>query len=153
MGAYELTAISYHAYPYVADKYVLMAAGSSIGDGYGPMVVASKPHGAGGTQGQAHRDSGQADNRLPGAASSAARFRSGGQVPFDKILDAVQRTSRADAGLMIHEAQLTYGQERLPHRGGSGALVEKHLRSAAAAGRQRPAPRFDSGDRIANAAG
>src|SRR5204863_6732096 len=42
-GEYELTAISYHAYPYVADKYMLMAAGSSIGDGYGPMVVASHP--------------------------------------------------------------------------------------------------------------
>ena len=42
-GTYELTAISYHAYPYVADKYVLMAAGSSIGDGYGPMVVAETP--------------------------------------------------------------------------------------------------------------
>src|SRR5271155_3132994 len=42
-GAYELTAISYHAYPYVADKYVLMASGSSIGDGYGPMLVASRP--------------------------------------------------------------------------------------------------------------
>ena len=43
IGTYELTAISYHAYPYVADKYVLMAAGSSIGDGYGPMVVAQTP--------------------------------------------------------------------------------------------------------------
>src|SRR6202040_4008057 len=42
-GAYELTAISYHAYPYVADKYVLMASGSSVGDGYGPIVVAQKP--------------------------------------------------------------------------------------------------------------
>ena len=42
-GEYELTAISYHAYPYVADKYKLMAAGSSIGDNYGPMVVAAKP--------------------------------------------------------------------------------------------------------------
>ena len=39
-GEYELTAISYHAYPYVADKYKLMASGSSVGDGYGPMVVA-----------------------------------------------------------------------------------------------------------------
>ena len=43
-GEYELTAISYHAYPYVADKYKLMAAGSSIGDGYGPMVVALASH-------------------------------------------------------------------------------------------------------------
>src|SRR6201991_3758500 len=42
-GLYELSAISYHAYPYVADKYVLMAAGSSIGDGYGPMLIATKP--------------------------------------------------------------------------------------------------------------
>src|SRR5215813_15272896 len=41
-GLYELTAISYHAYPYVADKYVLMASGSSVGDGYGPMVVAPR---------------------------------------------------------------------------------------------------------------
>src|SRR6201990_3582396 len=42
-GQYDLTAISYHAYPYVADKYVLMASGSSIGDGYGPMVIATRP--------------------------------------------------------------------------------------------------------------
>src|SRR5580693_7588710 len=42
-GVYELSAISYHAYPYVADKYVLMASGSSIGDGYGPMLVATRP--------------------------------------------------------------------------------------------------------------
>src|SRR5829696_2766538 len=42
-GAYELTAISYHAYPYVADKYVLMASGSSVGDGYGPVLVSTRP--------------------------------------------------------------------------------------------------------------
>src|SRR3954451_13724656 len=41
-GQYELTAISYHAYPYVADKYVLMASGSSVGDGYGPMVISTR---------------------------------------------------------------------------------------------------------------
>ena len=41
-GRYELTAISYHAYPYVADKYILMASGSSVGDGYGPMVVSAR---------------------------------------------------------------------------------------------------------------
>src|SRR5689334_22556556 len=46
-GLYELTAISYHAYPYVADKYVLMASGSSVGDGYGPLVVAMRPMEAG----------------------------------------------------------------------------------------------------------
>src|SRR5882757_7918096 len=42
-GLYELTAISYHAYPYVADKYVLLSSGSSVGDGYGPVVVSQKP--------------------------------------------------------------------------------------------------------------
>ena len=42
-GVYDLSAISYHAYPYVADKYVLMASGSSIGDGYGPMIIANRP--------------------------------------------------------------------------------------------------------------
>src|SRR3981081_12829 len=42
-GKYELTAISYHAYAYVADKYVLMASGSSIGDGYGPLVLSPRP--------------------------------------------------------------------------------------------------------------
>src|SRR5215467_8706396 len=42
-GQYELSAISYHAYPYVAGKYVLMSSGSSIGDGYGPMVIATRP--------------------------------------------------------------------------------------------------------------
>src|SRR5512147_3284772 len=42
-GQYELSAISYHAYPYVADKYVLMASGSSIGDGYGPMIISTRP--------------------------------------------------------------------------------------------------------------
>src|SRR6202140_1985660 len=42
-GVYDLSAISYHAYPYVSDKYVLMASGSSVGDGYGPLVVALHP--------------------------------------------------------------------------------------------------------------
>ena len=42
-GAYDLTAISYHAYPYVADKYTLMASGSSVGDGYGPTLISDRP--------------------------------------------------------------------------------------------------------------
>src|SRR4030088_1478194 len=42
-GVYDLSAISYHAYPYVADKYVLMASGSSVGDGYGPILVSTRP--------------------------------------------------------------------------------------------------------------
>src|ERR1700721_280554 len=43
IGEYELTAVSYHAYPFIADKYKLMASGSSVGDGYGPMVVSLHP--------------------------------------------------------------------------------------------------------------
>src|ERR1700721_13927 len=42
-GVYDLSAISYHAYPYVADKYILMASGSSVGEGYGPMVGQTHP--------------------------------------------------------------------------------------------------------------
>src|ERR1043166_321320 len=51
-GAYELTAISYHAYPYVADKYMLMASGSSVGDGYGPMLVSLHPAAVGDLKGR-----------------------------------------------------------------------------------------------------
>ena len=108
-GEYELTAISYHAYPYVADKYVLMAAGSSIGDGYGPMVVASHPMALGRAEGQAHRDSRQAHHRLPDAAPDAAGFRSRWIRPSIKFWTQCT-DGKADAGLVIHEAQLTYCQ-------------------------------------------
>ena len=57
-GEYELTAVSYHAYPYIADKYALMASGSSVGDGYGPMVVALRPLASGELKGQAYRGAG-----------------------------------------------------------------------------------------------
>src|SRR5579862_3991423 len=106
-GAYELTAISYHAYPYVADKYVLMAAGSSVGDGYGPMVVAMKPMAPEELKGKRIA--------IPGKLTTAyltLRLKEPDfepvVVPFDRILDAVENQA-ADAGLVIHEAQLTYG--------------------------------------------
>ena len=57
VGEYELSAISYHAYPYVADKYVLLAAGSSVGDGYGPMVVATHPMSLADLKGKENRHS------------------------------------------------------------------------------------------------
>lgn len=106
-GLYELTAISYHAYPYVADKYVLMASGSSVGDGYGPMVVSSRHMLADDLKGKRIA--------VPGAMTTAflalKLFQPDFQhvvVPFDKILDAVKDHS-VDAGLVIHEGQLTYG--------------------------------------------
>jgi len=105
-GKYELTAISYHAYPYVADKYVLMASGSSIGDGYGPMLVSTRPVDLEDLKGK--------KIAIPGTMTSAYLALKLIQpdfipvvVPFDKILDAV-REKWAEAGLIIHEAQLTY---------------------------------------------
>lgn len=107
-GLYELTAISYHAYPYVADKYVLMASGSSVGDGYGPMIVALKPMEQSELKGKRIA--------IPGTMTTAFLTMKLIEpdftpvvVPFDKILEAVQERT-ADAGLIIHEAQLTYAR-------------------------------------------
>jgi 1,4-dihydroxy-6-naphthoate synthase len=107
-GTYELTAISYHAYPYVSDKYVLMASGSSVGDGYGPMVISSKPMPVEELKGK--------KIAIPGKMTTAYLTMKLLEpdfeevvVPFDRITDAVQEHS-VDAGLVIHEAQLTYGK-------------------------------------------
>jgi 1,4-dihydroxy-6-naphthoate synthase len=106
-GRHEVTAISFHAYPYVAASYALMPCGGSIGDGYGPLVVARDAI-----------DPGAIGDRVvavPGTLTTAylalklfapaARTR---VVPFDLILDEVA-AGRADLGLVIHEGQLTYG--------------------------------------------
>lgn len=108
-GQYELSAISYHAYPYVADKYVLMASGSSIGDGYGPMIISSRPMEPEEIKGKRIA--------IPGKMTSAylacKLFQDDFEpvvTPFDKITDAV-RERTVDAGLIIHEAQLTFDRE------------------------------------------
>ncbi len=108
-GQYELSAISYHAYPYVADKYVLMASGSSIGDGYGPMVIATRPMEPEELKGKRIA--------VPGTLTTAYLSLKLYQpdfeavvTPFDKITDAVRERS-VDAGLVIHEAQLTFDRE------------------------------------------
>jgi 1,4-dihydroxy-6-naphthoate synthase len=106
-GEYELTAISYHAYPYVADKYFLMAAGSSVGDGYGPMVVATKPMAPEELKGKRIAIPGKLTTAYLTLRLMEPDFEAV-VVPFDRILDAVQDQA-ADAGLVIHEAQLTYG--------------------------------------------
>jgi 1,4-dihydroxy-6-naphthoate synthase len=107
-GVHEVTAISFHAYPYVAERYALMPCGGSIGDGYGPLLVARD-----GMDPVALRDAGLLV-AVPGTLTTAylalklfapeARTR---VVAFDRILDEV-REGRADAGLVIHEGQLTY---------------------------------------------
>ena len=95
-GVYELTAISYHAYPYVADKYLLMASGSSVGDGYGPMLISTRP--------MAPEDLKGKKIAIPGLMTTAylalkllePDFEAV-VVPFDKITDAVAEHS-VDAG-------------------------------------------------------
>jgi 1,4-dihydroxy-6-naphthoate synthase len=105
-GSYDLTAISYHAYPYVADKYVLMASGSSVGDGYGPLVVALRPMAPEELKGKRIAVPG----KMTTAYLALKLFEPDIQAvvtPFDKILEAVKERS-VDAGLVIHEGQLTY---------------------------------------------
>jgi 1,4-dihydroxy-6-naphthoate synthase len=107
-GAYELTAISYHAYPYVADKYALMASGSSVGDDYGPLVVALRPMDPGELKGKRIA--------VPGLMTTAylalKLFEPDIQavvMPFDSIMEAVKERS-VEAGLLIHEGQLSYNR-------------------------------------------
>jgi len=107
-GEYELTAISYHAYPFVADKYRLMAAGSSIGDGYGPMVVSTRPMTIDEIKGKRIAIPGRMTTSYLALRLLQPEFEAI-DTPFDKILDAV-REGKADAGLIIHEAQLTYAK-------------------------------------------
>ena len=105
-GELEVTALSVHAYGYVMDKYALAGSGGSFGDKCGPIVVARKP-----------MDVGElADDRIavPGTMTSAYlllklllmnfRFE---VVPFDRIMEVV-KNGELDAGLLIHEGQITY---------------------------------------------
>jgi 1,4-dihydroxy-6-naphthoate synthase len=108
-GQYDLSAISYHAYPYVCDKYVLMASGSSIGDGYGPMIIATRPMEPEELRGKRIA--------VPGLLTTAylacKLFQPDFEAvitPFDKIMDAVKERT-VDAGLIIHEGQLTFDRE------------------------------------------
>lgn len=105
----EVTAISVHAYAYVAKDYVFMPCGASIGDQYGPLVVSKTPIDT------------LAGKRvaIPGIMTTAyltlSLFQPDFEAetrPFDKILDAVQQ-DEVDAGLIIHEGQLTYAREGL----------------------------------------
>jgi 1,4-dihydroxy-6-naphthoate synthase len=110
---YDVTAISFAAYPYLKDKYVLLDSGASFGEGYGPMVIAAKP--------LKPEELAGARIAVPGLRTSAylalrlwePRFEAV-PTPFDKILDAVIEGS-VRAGLIIHEGQLMYSQMGL-HR-------------------------------------
>lgn len=107
-GVFDVTAISFHAYAYVADKYALLPHGASIGDKYGPIVVSKEP--------RKPEDIGEMVIAVPGELTSAflalRLYNPDFQyqvVPFDEIIDAVQK-GKVDAGLLIHEGQLFYKQ-------------------------------------------
>ena len=107
-GRLEVTAISLGAYPHVADRYVLLPHGASMGSGYGPIVVAREP--------LDRDDLRERELVIPGRMTTAylvLRLALGEDVrvrelPFDRIIDEVA-SGRADGGLVIHEGQLTYG--------------------------------------------
>ncbi|MCW5959482.1 MAG: hypothetical protein KIS76_04920 [Pyrinomonadaceae bacterium] len=107
-GVYDVTAISFHAYAYVSDKYALLPHGASIGDKYGPILVSKDP--------RKPEEIPQMKIAIPGELTSAfLALRIYNQdfeyivVPFDEIIDTVLK-GKADAGLLIHEGQLFYKQ-------------------------------------------
>jgi 1,4-dihydroxy-6-naphthoate synthase len=105
-GVYDITAISFHAYPYLEDKYLLLPSGASFGDRYGPLVV---------SRARSYSDSLKGKRvAIPGKMTTAYLALQLYEpdvdavvTPFDKILDTVAR-GEADAGVVIHEGQLTY---------------------------------------------
>ncbi len=108
-GRFEISAVSIHAYPYIADKYALMSCGASMGDNYGPMVLTKKK--------VSPEELSRMTVAVPGLKTSAYLALklwnpniSTVVMPFDEIMDAVQN-GKAEAGLIIHEGQLTW-QER-----------------------------------------
>ena len=108
---FDVTAISFHAYPYLQENYTLMGCGGSVGEDYGPMIVSSKR--------LALEELGRIKIAVPGTLTTAYLalkiFNPDLQtetVPFDQIIPAIQSGSY-DAGLIIHEGQLTYSASGL----------------------------------------
>jgi len=112
-GVYDVTAISFHAYPYIQDKYALMTCGGSVGDGYGPMIVS--------TRALSIAEVKQVKIAVPGTLTTAYLalnlFAPGIEtevVAFDQIIPQIL-AGKFEAGLIIHEGQLTYAKSGL-HR-------------------------------------
>ena len=110
-GFYDVTAISFHAYPYIQDKYALMPCGGSVGDKYGPMVVAPRAFGL--------EELKRMRVAVPGTLTTAylvlklfAPKIETTVAPFDHIIPEVQ-AGKHEAGLIIHEGQLTYERSGL----------------------------------------
>jgi 1,4-dihydroxy-6-naphthoate synthase len=112
-GVYDVTAISFHAYPYLQDKYALMPCGGSVGEGYGPMIVSTRAF--------TLAEIKQIKIAIPGTLTTAylalKLFAPGIEtevVPFDQIIPQIL-AGKYEAGLIIHEGQLTYSKAGL-HR-------------------------------------
>src|SRR3981081_3165993 len=112
-GVYDVTAISFHAYPYIQDKYALMSCGGSVGEGYGPMVVSPRAF----SQSEIKKKRIAVPGTLTTAYLALQLFAPGIEtevVPFDQIIPQVLE-GKYEAGLIIHEGQLTYDKSGL-HR-------------------------------------
>ena len=110
-GVYDVTAISFHAFPYIQDHYALLPSGGSVGDGYGPMVVATRPF----TQTDIKKKRIAVPGTLTTAYLALKLFAPSVEidvVPFDQIIPQVLE-GKHEAGLIIHEGQLTYAKEGL----------------------------------------
>lgn len=114
-GELDVSAISIHAYAYVSDQYALLPSGASMGDGYGPMLVAKRKF----TKEEVARKKIAVPGKMTSAFLALQLWleKRGNEfdfivVPFDEIFSAV-REGRADAGLIIHEGQLTYRDQGL----------------------------------------
>ena len=113
-GDLDVTAVSFHAYAHLADRYALLVHGASVGDRYGPRLVAREPR-----PGDAHAALASRLVGIPGELTTACLalrlYQSGARtkvLPFDAIEDAVARGD-VDVGLLIHEGQLTYADRGL----------------------------------------
>jgi 1,4-dihydroxy-6-naphthoate synthase len=108
-GRYEVSAVSIHAYAYLADRYALLPHGASMGDRYGPVVIAREPLSLEGLRGKRVAIPGRMTTAFLALRIAGPEFEPV-EVDFDKIMEAVREGS-VDAGLIIHEGQLTYEAE------------------------------------------
>ncbi len=111
-GKLECTAISVHAYAYVHDKYAILSHGASMGDGYGPMVVTKTPMTPEEVAGKKIAIPGKMTSAFLALSLYIGKPFEYEVMPFDRIMDSVQ-SGEVDAGLIIHEGQLTHKAEGL----------------------------------------
>src|SRR5919108_2318977 len=110
-GLYDVTAISFHAYPYIQENYALLPSGGSVGDGYGPMIVSTRAY----SQDEIKSKRIAVPGKLTTAYLVLNLFAPGVEtevVPFDQIIPQI-KLGNFEAGLIIHEGQLTYDRSGL----------------------------------------